>query len=285
MNVSCPQCKTVFRVDPRKVPAEGVRARCSVCGGVFEVLSEQRQSQRPEMVAPPPPPAPPLTPPKPPVEPEPPLVPEPAPEAEAEVETHEAEAEMETHEVETHEVEAEVETHEPEPASPPVSEALTPPPETQERGEAAEAVAEPETPEPAIGPAPPPTPPPSKPIVPPPAGLTPPPTAPPFKPTPPPQPAVKPTPAEPVAGFRFGQPDQGARARRLARALISDLAAYYPDRQDKGLREGRLKELFQDELRKSWQEYVEQVGLEVAKSTPHFRDALNEILAKGKRVF
>ena len=68
-------------------------------------------------------------------------------------------------------------------------------------------------------------------------------------------------------------------------ALISDLAAYYPDRQEKGLREGRLKELFQEELRKSWQEYVEQVGLEVAKSTPHFRDALNEILAKGKRVF
>jgi hypothetical protein len=67
--------------------------------------------------------------------------------------------------------------------------------------------------------------------------------------------------------------------------LISDLAAYYPDRQEKGLREGRLKELFQEELRKSWQEYVDQVGLEVAKSTPHFRDALNEILAKGKRVF
>ena len=40
MNVACPQCKTVFRVDPRKVPAEGVRARCSVCGGVFEVVSE-----------------------------------------------------------------------------------------------------------------------------------------------------------------------------------------------------------------------------------------------------
>jgi hypothetical protein len=51
------------------------------------------------------------------------------------------------------------------------------------------------------------------------------------------------------------------------------------------LREGRLKELFQEELRKSWQEYVEQVGIEVAKSTPYFRDALNEILAKGKKVF
>jgi hypothetical protein len=91
--------------------------------------------------------------------------------------------------------------------------------------------------------------------------------------------------ARPTAPSPFGPADQEARARRLARALISDLAAYYPEKQEKGLREGRLKELFQDELRKSWQEYVDQVGLEIAKNTPYFRDALNEILAKGKRVF
>jgi hypothetical protein len=54
------------------------------------------------------------------------------------------------------------------------------------------------------------------------------------------------------------------------------VAAYHPERLEIGLREGRLKE---------WQEYVEQVGIEVAKSTPYFRDALNEILAKGKKVF
>jgi hypothetical protein len=83
----------------------------------------------------------------------------------------------------------------------------------------------------------------------------------------------------------FGQADPEARARRLARALISDLAAYHPERQEIGLREGRLKELFQEELKKSWQEYVEHVGIEIARSTPYFRDALNEILARGKRVF
>ncbi|HYE98206.1 MAG TPA: zinc-ribbon domain-containing protein, partial [Planctomycetota bacterium] len=37
MNVQCTHCKTVFRVDPRKVPAGGVRARCSICRSVFEV--------------------------------------------------------------------------------------------------------------------------------------------------------------------------------------------------------------------------------------------------------
>ena len=37
MNVSCPQCATVFRVDPAKVPERGVRARCSVCGALIPV--------------------------------------------------------------------------------------------------------------------------------------------------------------------------------------------------------------------------------------------------------
>ncbi|MBA3403998.1 MAG: zinc-ribbon domain-containing protein, partial [Gemmatimonadaceae bacterium] len=37
MNVSCPACATVFRVDPAKVPEGGVRARCSACGGVIAV--------------------------------------------------------------------------------------------------------------------------------------------------------------------------------------------------------------------------------------------------------
>src|SRR5690606_41617412 len=37
MNVSCPECRTVYRVDPRKVPARGVRARCMRCPAEFEV--------------------------------------------------------------------------------------------------------------------------------------------------------------------------------------------------------------------------------------------------------
>ncbi|UCC85123.1 MAG: zinc-ribbon domain-containing protein [Gemmatimonadota bacterium] len=196
MNVSCPQCKTVFRVDPRKVPAEGVRARCSVCGGVFEVVAEGKQvavAAEPAVAAPGPAAAPP--PPQP--------------------------AILDT------------------PAAPP-----PPAPEP--------------APEPVIAVPPPPPPEP-----------------------PPPTPQAE----TPDTGEPFGQPDPESRARRLARALISDVAAYHPERLEIGLREGRLKELFQEELRKSWQEYVEQVGIEVAKSTPYFRDALNEILAKGKKVF
>jgi predicted Zn finger-like uncharacterized protein len=37
MNVTCPNCATVYRVDPAKVPEAGVRRACSVCSAVFAV--------------------------------------------------------------------------------------------------------------------------------------------------------------------------------------------------------------------------------------------------------
>lgn len=83
----------------------------------------------------------------------------------------------------------------------------------------------------------------------------------------------------------FLSQDPAQKARRLARALISDLAVYYPDRRKEGLANGTLKELFQEEIKKSWEEYTEQVGREMAESTSFFSDALNEILAGGQHVF
>ena len=37
LTVSCPSCETSFPVDPVKIPAEGVRAQCSVCPEIFDV--------------------------------------------------------------------------------------------------------------------------------------------------------------------------------------------------------------------------------------------------------
>jgi FPC/CPF motif-containing protein YcgG len=85
--------------------------------------------------------------------------------------------------------------------------------------------------------------------------------------------------------FAFGANDPGAKARRLARALVSDIVTYHPERRDQALQDGTLKREFMEEIKKSWEEYVGQVGTNVARSTPHFRDALNEILAKGQAVF
>jgi predicted Zn finger-like uncharacterized protein len=164
MNVSCPQCETVYRVDPAKVPSGGVRARCATCAQVFRVQTAESPVSAP--VAP--------------------AVPAAAP------------------------------------ATPAVPEA-------------------------------------------------------------PPAPATA-APAEDALP-RFGASDPDARARRLARALVSDIVVYHSERRDRSLRSGTLRQEFREEIRKSWEEYASQVGDSFARETPHFRDALNEILASGARVF
>jgi hypothetical protein len=79
--------------------------------------------------------------------------------------------------------------------------------------------------------------------------------------------------------------DPNAKARRLARALVSDLIVYFPQKREEGLRDGTLKQLFREEIRKSYEEFVEQVGREFADTTTHFTDALNDILAEGQPLF
>ena len=39
------------------------------------------------------------------------------------------------------------------------------------------------------------------------------------------------------------------------------------------------------EIKKSWETYKERVGSDFANSTPYFRDALNEIVAEGQKIF
>ncbi|MGK2935019.1 MAG: hypothetical protein ACSLFE_07210, partial [Gemmatimonadaceae bacterium] len=79
--------------------------------------------------------------------------------------------------------------------------------------------------------------------------------------------------------------DPDVRAKRLARALISDIVTYYPDKHADALRAGSLKQTFSEEIKKSYEEYVAQIGQAFAESTTHFKDALNEVLGEGKRIF
>lgn len=92
---------------------------------------------------------------------------------------------------------------------------------------------------------------------------------------------------EPAAAPRptFGQRSPEEKAHRLARVLVSDMITYNPKLYEKATAEGTLKEDFEEEIEKSWEEYVDQVGEDMATSTPYWRDALNEILAKGDDVF
>lgn len=87
----------------------------------------------------------------------------------------------------------------------------------------------------------------------------------------------------PINPFLANDPNQ--KARRLARALVSDMIAYHPGKREDGLRNGTLKQLFREEIKKSYEEYVEQIGREFAEATTHFQDALNDVLSGGKKLF
>ena len=100
--------------------------------------------------------------------------------------------------------------------------------------------------------------------------------------------AVEPVHPEPPAApapIQFGKRDPHDKARRLARVLVSDMIVYHREKHTQALEAGTLLEDFKDEVQKSWEEYVDQIGSELAESTPYFREALNEILAKGQEVF
>ncbi len=241
MTVSCPDCRSVFRVDPAKVPATGVRARCSVCGGVIAIAGGTLQvsvtpgslgaigasrggggrptPQRAQTPAAPsaPPVAPPMMTPPAPVR-----LPSTTPAyagAAAGVAAGATAA-----------------------SATPAPYAAVPSPTpvaTAAQGADAPGVASATT-----------------------ATLT-------------PRRAINP----------FLNADPGQRARRLARALVSDLVAYHPQKREEGLRDGTLRQLFREDIKKSYEEYVEQVGRDVAEASPHFQDALNEILSGGRRLF
>jgi hypothetical protein len=123
--------------------------------------------------------------------------------------------------------------------------------------------------------------------------------APPFAPVRPAAPVQPPQPPQPTAPAGaagaavparppinpFLANDPNAKAKRLARALVSDIVAYFPQKRDEGLRDGTLKQLFREEIKKSYEEYVEQIGREFAEGTTHFQEALNDVLAGGKKLF
>ncbi len=219
MNVRCPTCQTVFRVDPAKVPEAGVRARCSECDAVFGVHREAAAAPRP--------PAPALTSAPEAAEP---VVPGPAPEPEP-VAVPKPAAPLPRPVFAA-----------PPSVAPPVVRPTVAPRGAGRGGAAGQEPAGPRTADRAGSGA-----------------------APAFNP--------------------FLSQDPKQKARRLARALVSDLVVYHPEKRARGLREGRLKELFDEEIKKSWEEYEEQVGKDMAESTTYFNDALNEILGDGTQVF
>src|SRR5512138_1504809 len=318
MNVSCPECQSVFRVDPARVPGPGIRARCSVCGGIIPITSARSwtddfatphdaaslttassrttaiaaaagkvdrsadsragagtlggsrvtppagapRSATPSRVPPfvpgrrPTPAASPTAPPAATMSPQPRTAP-PVPPRDTVSPTA------------------------------PAAQPSTAPPQPRPAQQA-----QPRVPDVPIGAPLARTGPLSAPPMPtaPAASVMPPPAArPPASNAEPPVASARPeaaasTPSRaPINPFLANDPNQ--KAKRLARALVSDMVAYHPQKRDEGLRAGTLKQLFREEIKKSYEEYVEQIGKEFAESTTHFQDALNVVLAGGKKVF
>ena len=277
MNVRCPQCEAVYRVDPAKVPEQGVRARCAACGCVISVTVQRGMARaadgtEPELdtaltptvqerppdtsdyLAPQPPP-------EPVAHPDPQIAPRPVDKAAAAASPGPV-----------------LVRPEPEPG-PPKQELEEPSkvrysrPFIQPRIEPEPVAADDRPSAPVFRPTPG-TPPVKTPAVPEPAA----PTAAPVS-------ATAPT-AEPhrhVNPFLSKDPTQ--KARRLARALVSDMIVYQPKKRQEALERGTLQEDFEDEIKKSWEEYIQQVGEDLANSTDFFTDALNDILAGGRQIF
>lgn len=282
MNVACPECRSVFRVDPSKLPASTLKARCSICGGLITITPAT--SVRDEFAGP-------------------------ARSTAADSKSIAA-IPSAVRVASAPGVASAV-------ASAPPSPVLSPPSATSpsqqtvradvSSSSGASAVgaagigpttaaallgsAAPATPAApgARSPTPPPrSPSPSRPVLPfvrPGAGAGPSTSATQASPfagrvTPPSSPNA---PRRPINPFLANDPN--AKARRLARALISDMITYFPEKREEGLRNGTLKQMFEEEITKSYGEYVEQVGREFAETTPHFQDALNEILAGGRKLF
>jgi len=293
MNVSCPDCRSIFRVDPAKVPPTGVRARCSVCGGVISIPAPTGQNTPPSGS---------------------PQVGSSSPRPDTQSRGRSTPASSDAWDPPPFSSPAQ--NTPARPASPPppprtseVPAASRPRPESVERASVAATATPPSpasglpefTPPPAVPPFIPPAPSPFKPAAPAAPASSPfAPSAPPFVPggarpaTPPrtqvPPSSPTPSPATGDGGARrplnpFLSKDPNQRAKRLARALVSDIITYHPAKHAEGLRDGTLKQLFREEIKKSFEEYIAQVGQQLAESTTYFQEALNEVLGAGKKIF
>ncbi len=50
MNVFCPKCQALFRIDPERVPPAGARVRCARCADVFLLTREGAATAAPSRV-------------------------------------------------------------------------------------------------------------------------------------------------------------------------------------------------------------------------------------------
>lgn len=69
-------------------------------------------------------------------------------------------------------------------------------------------------------------------------------------------------------------------ARRIARAVVSDIALYNAKKIEEGIEQDNLFDLLKDEIEEGQSYYASRVDPEIARTTNFFNQALVDLLVK-----
>jgi hypothetical protein len=69
-------------------------------------------------------------------------------------------------------------------------------------------------------------------------------------------------------------------ARRIARAVVSDIALYNAKKVEEGIAKDTLFDLLREEIEEGRNYYNSRVDPEIARSANHFNEALIDVLVK-----
>jgi predicted Zn finger-like uncharacterized protein len=260
MIVECEHCHTKYNVDETKIPEAGVRVRCNKCQNVIHIKKPEPTPKPAEPEIKLEPTAKPEAP-TPEVEPPPvPEVPTEAPKAEVEPPPVPEESKPEAAPTPP-EVIPEQPTPEVEPSS--IPEVPIQAPEAEVEVQPPEIPEAPKPPGPEI------------------------PTPPELELPPEVEKAVieKVKPAPPLEEMSEDDKKWHERARRLAKALASDMVLYNKEKVEQGLKDGTLAQLLGPEIRRSWEYYCQQIPKHIVEKTEYFKEQLNKIVGKGKEIF
>jgi CheY-like chemotaxis protein len=90
-------------------------------------------------------------------------------------------------------------------------------------------------------------------------------------------------PAAASPGRPAAEPDEAAaKARRLARIIVSDIALYNQQKVEQGVREGNLRELLADDIREGELLYSQRVSPQLRESTAFLAEAFEELVTKKR---
>lgn len=84
---------------------------------------------------------------------------------------------------------------------------------------------------------------------------------------------------------KSGEETGAQRAARFARVLASDMLVYNKDIVEEAREKGKLQEVMEQEIKKSWELWKSRFPEESMNSPEIFSDALNQYLADGDDVF